>query len=140
MPPSLGYQLSDTVLVFFRTWGRVLPLVVAHAVAPETRSCNVLCRVTSTILLRNQVFRSTTQILGLSQANAISSREFRRIALPGWKRAIAASAALTNECLVAEFSDFVGVHGNSLGLTSKSPLTCTRMAGAVVCTNRRCMD
>ena len=123
MPPSLGYQLSDTVLVFFRARGLVLSPNVAHVVAPETRSRNVLCRVTSAILLRNQVLRSTAQILDLSRSYAMSSREFRRIALPDWKHAIAAAAALANECLVAEFSDFVGVHGNSLGLTSKSPLT-----------------
>ena len=96
---------------------------MALVVAPETRSRNVLCRVTSAILLCNQMLGSTTQILGLSQANAMSSREFRRIALPDWKGAIAAAAALANERLVAEFVDFVGVHGNSLGLTSKSPLT-----------------
>ena len=70
-------------------------------------------------------------MLGLSQANAVSSREFRRITLPDWKRAIEAATVLPNECAVAEFLEFVEVHGNSLGLTSKSPLTCARMAGAV---------
>jgi ABC-type sulfate transport system permease subunit len=69
---------------------------------------------------------------GFSQANAISSHEFCRVTLPDWKRAIEAAAILPNERLVAEFLEFVEVHGNSLGLTSKSPLTCTRMAGAVV--------
>ena len=51
-----------------------------------------------------------------------------------------AATILPDVCLVAESFQLFGVHGNSLGLTSKSPLTCTRMAGAVVYTYRRCMD
>ena len=78
------------------------------------------------------MFRCTPQMLGLLQAYAVSSREFGRVTLPDWKRAIEAAAVLPNECLVAEFSKGFWVHGNSLGLTSKSPLTCLRMAGAVV--------
>lgn len=71
-------------------------------------------------------------MLGLSEAYAVSSREFRRVALPHGKRAVEAAAALLNECLMAKFLKFLGVHGNSLDVTSKSPLTYIRMAGAVV--------
>ena len=104
---------------------------MAHSVAPGTRSRDVLCRVIATILLGDQVFRRALQMLGLSQANAVSGREFGRVTFPDWKRAIVAAAILANECPVAEFSKGFWVHGNSLGLTSKSPLTCARMAGAV---------
>ncbi|WP_413889769.1 hypothetical protein [Candidatus Aalborgicola defluviihabitans] len=105
---------------------------MAHSVAPYTRSRDVLCRVIATILLGDQVFRRALQMLGLSQANAVSSREFGRVNFPDGERAVEAAAILANERLVAEFSKFFWVHGNSLGLTSKSPLTCARMAGAVV--------
>ena len=71
-------------------------------------------------------------MLGFSEAYALSGREFRWVALPHGKRAIKAAALLPDVCLVAESFQFFGVHGNSLGLTSKSPLTCIRMAGAVV--------
>ena len=75
---------------------------------------------------------TSPQMLGLLQANAVASREFGRVTFPDGKSAIEAAATLANERLVAEFSKCFWVHGNSLGLTSKSPLTCTRMAGAVV--------
>ncbi len=105
---------------------------MAHSVAPGTRSRDVLCRVIATILLGDQVFRRALQMLGFSQANAVSGRDFGRVTFPDWERAIDAAAILPNERLVAEFSKCFWVHGNSLGLTSKSPLTCLRMAGAVV--------
>ena len=78
------------------------------------------------------MFRCTPQMLGLSQANAESARYFHRVTLPNWKRAVKTAAILPNKCLVAEFLEMFEVHGNSLGLTSKSPLTFIRMAGAVV--------
>ena len=78
------------------------------------------------------MFRRTPQMLGLSQADAVSGRNFHRVTLPDWKRAVKTAAILPNKCLVAEFLKMFIVHGNSLGLTSKFPLTFTRMAGAVV--------
>ena len=105
---------------------------MAHSVAPYTRSRNVLYRFTSAVLFGDQVFCGAPQMLGLFQANAVVSREFGRVTFPDGKSAIEAAATLANERLVAEFSKCFWVHGNSLGLTSKSPLTCTRMAGAVV--------
>jgi hypothetical protein len=132
MPLLLAHQLRHTALVHFRTWCTALSSCVTHAVAPETCGCNILGSFVAPILLRYQVLRCATQMLGLSEAYAVSSREFRWVALPHGKRAVEAAAALPNECLMAKFLKFLGAHGNSLGLTSKSPLTCIRMAGAVV--------
>ena len=78
------------------------------------------------------MFRCAPQMLGLSQAYAVSGRDFHRVIFPNWKRAVVAAAALSNERLMAEFLKSFEIHGNSLGLSSKSPLTFIRMAGAVV--------
>lgn len=94
---------------------------MAHAVAPYARSHYVLCRVVTTILLSDQVFRRALQMLCLSQAYPVLSSEIGRVTFPNWKRAIEASTVLPNESLAAESLEFIRVHGNSLGLTSKSP-------------------
>lgn len=62
----------------------------------------------------------------------MASRELFGIDFPYGELAVVAATVLPLKGLVAQFLKFRGVHGNSLGLTSKSPLTRTRMAGAVV--------
>jgi hypothetical protein len=68
-------------------------------------------------------------MLSLSRAYAVLSRKFSWVILPHWQGAIEAAAVLPHECLVAEVLKVSLVHGNSLGLTSKSPLTCHTYGG-----------
>jgi hypothetical protein len=69
----------------------------------------------------------------------VSGCKFQRVAIPHGKRTVKASVALLNDCLVAMFLKVLEVHGNSLDLTSKSPLTRIGITSSVATGNRRCM-